>query len=124
MEPLKAETELPTVKLHYKAKYASSLISSVKCDFGCTFDLVDYITLFRIQAQLEPNELCRLKSVCSLNLKITKVHENSYDDLMYEVHTDQSHWAVCGRSSGTIQSSALIHGTSLIHVSFKCLFIL
>lgn len=100
MEPLKAETELPTVRVNFKAKYANNVTSSVMCDFECTFDLVDYITLFRIQAQLEPNELCRLKSVCNLNLKITKIHDNCYDDLMYEVLTDQSHWAVCGRSSG------------------------
>lgn len=102
MEPLKAETELPTVKVDFHAKYSISKTSPIKCDFVCSFDLVDYITLFRIQAQLEPNELCRLKSVCNLNLRITKIHENSYDDLMYEVLTDQSHWAVCGRSSGQI----------------------
>lgn len=100
MEPLKTEIELPLIKVQFLTKYSSIEKPYLLRNFICSFDLIDYITLFRIQAQLEPNELCRLRSVCNLNLKITKVHDNPYENLMYEVLTDQNLWAVCGRSSG------------------------
>lgn len=102
VEPLKAETELPVVKVHFVVKYATLLQPQVWRNYGCAFDLVDYSTLFKLQAQLEPNELCRLRTVCNLNLKITKVNENPYVDLMYEVLNDQNLWAVCGRSAGKL----------------------
>ncbi|KMZ03463.1 trafficking protein particle complex subunit 10 isoform X1 [Drosophila simulans] len=99
VEPLKTEHELPVVKVHFVIKYASLSQPDVWRTYGCAFDLVDYTTLFKLQAQLEPNELCRLRTVCNMNLKITKVHENPYTDLMYEVLNDQNLWAVCGRSA-------------------------
>lgn len=100
VEPLGTESEFPVIKVHFMTKYSSVEKPYLLRNFGCAFDLVDYVTLFKIQAQLEPNELCRLKSVCNLNLKITKIHANPYSDLMYEVLSDQNSWAVCGRSSG------------------------
>lgn len=103
MEPLKAEIELPAViKVHFITKYSTVENPQLLRNYGCAFDLVDYTTLFKVQTQLEPNELCRLRSVCNLNLKITKVHENPYVDLMYEVLSDQNLWAVCGRSAGSL----------------------
>uniref|UniRef100_W8BQL7 Trafficking protein particle complex subunit 10 n=2 Tax=Ceratitis capitata TaxID=7213 RepID=W8BQL7_CERCA len=103
VEPLKAEVELPAViKVHFITKYSTVENPQLLRNYGCAFDLVDYTTLFKVQTQLEPNELCRLRSVCNLNLKITKVHENPYVDLMYEVLSDQNLWAVCGRSAGVV----------------------
>ncbi|XP_067614084.1 trafficking protein particle complex subunit 10 [Eurosta solidaginis] len=103
VEPLKAEVELPAViKVHFMTKYSTVEKPQLLRNYGCAFDLVDYTTLFKVQTQLEPNELCRLRSVCNLNLKITKVHENPYVDLMYEVLSDQNLWAVCGRSAGVV----------------------
>ncbi|XP_030375969.1 trafficking protein particle complex subunit 10 [Scaptodrosophila lebanonensis] len=102
VEPLKTEQELPIVKVHFVIKYAHEAQPKVWRNFGCAFDLVDYTTLFKVQAQLEPNELCRVRSVCNMNLKITKVQENPYNDLMYEVLNDQNLWAVCGRSAGVV----------------------
>ncbi|XP_043067897.1 trafficking protein particle complex subunit 10 [Drosophila bipectinata] len=102
VEPLKTEHELPIVKVHFVVKYAPVSQPDVLRNYGCAFDLVDYTTLFKLQAQLEPNELCRLRTVCNMNLKITKVHENPYTDLMYEVLNDQNLWAVCGRSAGVV----------------------
>ncbi|KAH8382030.1 hypothetical protein KR009_001512, partial [Drosophila setifemur] len=102
VEPLKTEHELPIVKVHFVIKYAPLSQPDVWRNYGCAFDLVDYTTLFKLQAQLEPNELCRLRTVCNLSLKITKVHENPYTDLMYEVLNDQNLWAVCGRSAGVV----------------------
>jgi len=90
--------------VHFVIKYASLSQPDVWRTYGCAFDLVDYTTLFKLQAQLEPNELCRLRTVCNMNLKITKVHENPYTDLMYEVLNDQNLWAVCGRSAGKLDS--------------------
>jgi len=104
VEPLKTEHELPVVKVHFVIKYAPLSQPAVWRTYGCAFDLVDYTTLFKLQAQLEPNELCRLRTVCNMNLKITKVHENPYTDLMYEVLNDQNLWAVCGRSAGELES--------------------
>ncbi|ALC47741.1 SIDL [Drosophila busckii] len=102
VEPLKTEQELPIVKVHFVVKYATVQQPEVWRNYGCAFDLVDYSTLFKLQAQLEPNELCRLRTVCNLHLKITKVNENPYTDLMYEVLNDQNLWAVCGRSAGVV----------------------
>ncbi|KRG01677.1 trafficking protein particle complex subunit 10 isoform X1 [Drosophila mojavensis] len=99
VEPLKAEHELPIVKVHFVVKYATPAQPQIWRNYGCAFDLVDYSTLFKLQAQLEPNELCRLRTVCNLNIKITKINENPYVDLMYEVLNDQNLWAVCGRSA-------------------------
>ena len=64
------------------------------------FDVMDYTTLFTICAKVEPQELCRVNSVCHLNLRISKVHDNPYADLMYEVLADQNMWAVVGRTAG------------------------
>ena len=100
VEPLKSEKELPLIKVHFATKYSSVEKPKLLRNYGCSFDLVNYTTLFRIQAQLEPNELCRVRSVCNLILKISKVHDNPYVDLMYEVLNDQNLWAVCGRSAG------------------------
>lgn len=102
VEPLKAEHELPIVKVHFVVKYATPAQPQIWRNYGCAFDLVDYSTLFKLQAQLEPNELCRLRTVCNLNIKITKITENPYVDLMYEVLNDQNLWAVCGRSAGKL----------------------
>ncbi|EDW81077.1 uncharacterized protein Dwil_GK11213 [Drosophila willistoni] len=102
VEPLKTEEELPIVKVHFVIQYASLEQPTIWRNYGCAFDLVDYTTLFKLQGQLEPNELCRLRTVCNMNLKITKIHENPYVDLMYEVLNDQNLWAVCGRSAGVV----------------------
>lgn len=68
--------------------------------FISEFDLTEYLTIFKIQAKVEPSELCRVGSVCHMTLTITKVHENSFADLMYEVLADQNMWAVVGRTAG------------------------
>lgn len=109
VEPLKTENELPTIQVEFTMQYADFMKPAIKRNYQCTFDVTDYTTLFRIQASIGLSvtggvgtELCRVGSVCHLNLKITKVQENPFIDLMYEVLGDQNMWAVCGRSAGVV----------------------
>lgn len=105
VEPLKAECELAVIKVNFGLQYRQLLdgkASTWKRKYHCKFDVSDYTTLFRIQAKIEPQELCRVGSVCHLNLKIMKMQENPHLDLMYEVLADQNTWAVVGRTAGVI----------------------
>ena len=102
VEPLKTEKELPVIHVDFLLKYADACTPEKKRKYSCTFDVMDYTTLFKICAKVEPSELCRVGSVCHLSLKITKVHDNDFHDLMYEVLADQNTWAVVGRTAGVI----------------------
>lgn len=106
VEPLKAEGELTLIKINFGLDYMSvsedGTISSIQKHYHCKFDVTDYTTLFRIEAKLEPAELCRVGSVYHLNLKVIKIQENKFLDLMYEVLADQNLWAVVGRTAGVI----------------------
>lgn len=89
------------IKIDFKIKYSEFERPNELRDFSYSFELSDFTTLFKVQAQLEPNELCRHRSVCNMNLKISKLRDNNFSDLMYEVLTDHM-WAVCGQSAGVI----------------------
>lgn len=105
VEPLKAESELSVIKVNFHLEYAhinDDVVSPIRKQYQCKFDVTDYTTLFRIQAKIEASELCRVGSVCHLNLKIIKMQENPFLDLMYEVLADQNTWAVVGRTAGVI----------------------
>lgn len=100
VEPLKTEKELPIIKVHFFTKYISQLNPTIERTYACAFDVLDYNTLFEIQSHMEPSEICRVGSVCYLQLKIIKLKENCHLELMYEVLADQNMWAVCGRTAG------------------------
>lgn len=102
VEPLKTEQELPVIQVDLGVQYSESVRPNKKRHFSCTFDVKDYTTLYRIEAKVDNSELCRVGSVCQLQLGIKKVHENPFQDLMFEVLADQNFWAVCGRSAGVI----------------------
>lgn len=110
VEPLKAECELPIIKVTFTVQYEQTDLTfggggaptTKSRTYSCKFDVQDYTTLFRVQAKVEPSELCRVGSVCHLNLQIAKMQESKYLDLMYEVLADQNTWAVCGRSAGVV----------------------
>lgn len=102
VEPLKTEIELPVIQVEFSIQYCESNLPAKKRNFHCTFDVMDYTTLFQIQAKIEPSELCRVGSVCHLYLTITKVNENPHTQLMYEVLADQNFWAICGRTAGVV----------------------
>lgn len=102
VEPLKTENELPVIQVEFSIQYCESNFPAKKRNFHCTFDVMDYTTLFKIQAKVEPSELCRVGSVCHLQLTITKVNENPHTQLMYEVLADQNFWAICGRTAGVV----------------------
>lgn len=106
VEPLKAEGELSMIKVNFGLNYAfvssDGTVSPMQKHYHCKFDVTDYTTLFRIEAKVEPSELCRVGSVYHLNLKVIKIQENPFIDLMYEVLADQNIWAVVGRTAGVI----------------------
>uniref|UniRef100_A0A1Q3F869 Putative transmembrane protein n=1 Tax=Culex tarsalis TaxID=7177 RepID=A0A1Q3F869_CULTA len=105
VEALKAESELPVIHVDYRMKFADSSLpedTRYYIPYSVTFDVMDYATLFTICAKIEPSELCRVNSVCHLNLRISKVHANPFTDLMYEVLADQNMWVVVGRTAGVI----------------------
>lgn len=87
VEPLQAECQLKLIKVNFSLDYAQvndGMVSKLKKRYHCKFDVTDYTTLFRIEAKLEPGELCRVGSVYNLNLKIIKIHSSPFVDLMYE----------------------------------------
>lgn len=106
VEPLKAEGELAMIKVNFALNYAyvspDGVLAPIQKHYHCKFDVTDYTTLFRIEAKIEPSELCRVGSVYNLNLKVIKIQENPFVDLMYEVLADQNIWAVVGRTAGVI----------------------
>uniref|UniRef100_A0AAG5CNJ8 Trafficking protein particle complex subunit 10 n=1 Tax=Anopheles atroparvus TaxID=41427 RepID=A0AAG5CNJ8_ANOAO len=105
VEALKAEAELPMVQVVFRMRFADVTLPEERrsyLPYSVTFDVMDYTTLFTICAKVEPQELCRVNSVCHLNLRISKVHDNPHGDLMYEVLADQNMWAVVGRTAGVI----------------------
>lgn len=105
VEPLQAECQLTLIKVNFSLDYAhikDGIVAPLRKHYQCKFDVTDYTTLFRIEAKLEPGELCRVGSVYNLNLKVIKVHSSPFVDLMYEVMPDQNIWAVVGRTAGVI----------------------
>lgn len=101
IEPLKTESELPLIQIVFSLNYAPEHSPQIVRPYSCKFDVNEYATFYRIQAKIEPSELCRVSSVCKLTLRICKVMDNPHTELMYEV-ADQSTWAVVGRSSGVV----------------------
>lgn len=103
VEPLKTQNELPVISIEFNLMYAEAVKPDLIRRYICPFDVTDYKTLFEVKVKVEPSELCRVGSVCHLNLTITKLNDqNQHNDLMYEVLFDQNIWAVYGRSAGVI----------------------
>lgn len=104
VEPLKTQNELPMISIEFNLMYAEADKPDLIRRYICPFDVTDYKTLFEVKVKLEPtSELCRVGSVCHLNLTIIKLNDqNQHNDLMYEVLFDQNIWAVYGRSAGVI----------------------
>uniref|UniRef100_A0A7G3AZJ4 Putative transmembrane protein n=1 Tax=Lutzomyia longipalpis TaxID=7200 RepID=A0A7G3AZJ4_LUTLO len=67
IEPLKENKEIPVVQVNFSVQYAKEDTKDEKRNYSCTFDVTDYATLFKIQAKVEPLELCRVNTVCMLN---------------------------------------------------------
>lgn len=103
VEPLKTQNELPVISIEFNLMYAETDKPDLIRRYVCPFDVTDYNTLFEVKVKVEPSELCRVGSVCHLNLTIVKLDDhNQQNDLMYEVLFDQNIWAVYGRSAGVI----------------------
>lgn len=103
VEPLKTQNELPVISIEFNLMYSEAEKPDLIRRYTCPFDVTDYKTLFEVKVKVEPSELCRVGSVCHLNLTITKLNDqNQQNELMYEVLFDQNIWAVYGRSAGVI----------------------
>lgn len=103
VEPLKTQNELPVISVEFNLMYAEADNPDLIRRYICPFDVTDYKTLFEVRVKVEPSELCRVGSVCHLNLTITKLNDQvQHNDLMYEVLFDQNIWAVYGRSAGVV----------------------
>ena len=103
VEPLKTQNELPVISIEFNLMYSEVDKPDLIRRYTCPFDVTDYKTLFEVKVKVEPSELCRVGSVCHLNLTITKLNaQNQFNDLMYEVLFDQNIWAVYGRSAGVV----------------------
>lgn len=108
VEPLKTQNELPVISIEFNLMYLEADKPDLIRRYICPFDVTDYKTLFEVKVKVEPSELCRVGSVCHLNLNITKLNDqNQYNDLMYEVLFDQNLWAVYGRSAGVLDMAGL-----------------
>lgn len=108
VEPLKTQNELPVISIEFNLMYSEASKPELIRRYICPFDVTDYKTLFEVRVKVEPSELCRVGSVCHLNLTIVKlIDQNQYNDLMYEVLFDQNLWAVYGRSAGVINMTDL-----------------
>lgn len=117
VEPLQAECQLKLIKVNFSLNYAhvqGDTVSNLRKRYQCKFDVTDYATLFRIEAKLEPGELCRVGSVYNLNLKVLKIHASPFVDLMYEVMPDQNLWAVVGRTAGVISMTDMVESSTTI----------
>jgi hypothetical protein len=113
VEPLKTQNELPVISIEFNLMYAETEKPDLIRRYICPFDVTDFKTLFEVKVKVEPSELCRVGSVCHLNLTITKlIDQNQHNDLMYEVLFDQNLWAVYGRSAGVI-SIANVNETAI-----------
>lgn len=112
IEPLKTDV----IQINFQVQYAQEDRPQLVRPYSCKFDVTDYVTFYRIQAKIDPSELCRVSSVCTLSLRISKVVDNPHKELMYEVLADQNMWAVCGRSSGVVSMAEVEHQTITVEV--------
>lgn len=116
IEPLKTEADSPVIQINFNLQYALENRPDLLRPYSCKFDVTDYATFYRIQAKIEPSELCRVSTVCTMSLRISKVLDNPHKELMYEVLADQNMWAVCGRSSGVVSMADVQHQTITVEV--------
>lgn len=98
VEPLKTTTELPIISIEFILMYAEIDFPDNFKRYVCPFDVTDYNTLFQIKVKIateEQQQICRVGTVCHLNLTIMKTSETvQHNDLMYEILYDQQLWAV------------------------------
>lgn len=106
IEPLKTLAELPVISIEFTLMYAEVDNPDVFKRYICPFDVTDYNTLYQIKVKIateEQQQICRVGTVCHLNLTISKLSDQiKHNDLMYEILYDQQIWAVYGRSAGVV----------------------
>ncbi|GLH14883.1 Uncharacterized protein GBIM_19313 [Gryllus bimaculatus] len=101
----------PPIKTEFTMEY-SAILNSETLEteqktllYKCSFEIVDYKTLFVVRSRVEPakgSEFCRAGTMCHLQLHVQRVNTSPHSSLMYEVLTDQTMWAVCGKTAAVI----------------------
>lgn len=85
-------------------------------------------TLYTLRSRVEPvkgNDFLRAGSLCHMTLTVTdEIEPTSSTPLMYEVLTDQTMWAVCGRTAGIRHSSPCNTKSSISLIWSRCRCIL
>lgn len=101
----------PPIKTEFSMEYAAVTdpetmqAGSQILTYKCHFEIVDYKTLFVVRSRVEPtkgSEFCRAGTMCHLQLHVQRVNTSPHSSLMYEVLTDQTMWAVCGKTAAVI----------------------
>ena len=97
-------TESPPIKARFQVSFRPEGREE-RGPYSCEFELADYRTLYVVSSRVEPtrgSEFCRAGALCHLQLSIQRIGPRSEGGpaLMYELLSDQSTWAVCGRTAG------------------------
>lgn len=98
-----AQMDLPLLKGEFSVQFRQEGSTQWKT-FAQTFDITHYSTLYTLRSRVEPvkgNDFLRAGSLCHMTLTVTdEIASTPSTSLMYEVLTDQTMWAVCGRTAG------------------------
>ncbi|XP_067013704.2 trafficking protein particle complex subunit 10 [Anabrus simplex] len=113
LEVKSADETTPPIRTEFSVLYSPAPELDSDADSGepqerlykCNFEICDYKTLFVVKSRVEPtkgSEFCRAGTMCHLQLDVHRVNPSSHNSLMYEVLTDQTMWAVCGKTAAVI----------------------
>ncbi|XP_054271357.1 trafficking protein particle complex subunit 10-like [Macrosteles quadrilineatus] len=100
----------PPIRTEFTVQYKPlTPDNSPHITYKCPFDIINYKTLFIVEARVEPtkdSEFCRASTVCHLHISVQRVCASSDTSLMYEVLADQTMWAICANTAGVINVEA------------------
>jgi len=93
------------VKVQFSISYKETKSQVGKEHYEATFQFQDFLTLYTIQAKVEPakgNEFCRAGTMCPMTVQLEQCNISQHTSLFYEVIADQAVWAVCGRQGAVV----------------------
>jgi len=93
------------VKIKFSIAYKETKSQDDKELYEATFQFQDFLTLYTIQAKVEPakgNEFCRAGTMCPMTVQLEQCNISQHTSLFYEVIADQAVWAVCGRQGAVV----------------------
>ena len=103
---LEALRRSDSVKGQFLVEFSTSPSSS-PTSYAASFHLTDLLTLYMVQAKVEPaqgSEFLRAGTLCPLTVVVEQSSAAAtVASLYYEVIADQAVWAVCGRQGAVVQ---------------------